>query len=228
MKKRIRINGAIIFISLLLAIIFPAKLLRLTNSTADTLMETFGMALILFGLLLRIVSRGFKAEHSRGGNNLVLGGPYILVRNPMYLGIFCAAIGVVLSLFHWWVLLIFSVFFINRYLPLIFQEEKLLTKNFGQQYVNYQKKVPRLLPHLSAIINRNVLNYLPLKLSWIKREKASVFILPIGTLAVKYWVNVRYFNFFFFLPHFINLLGVISVFIGFSLFLARHYEGIAK
>jgi len=170
MKKRIKVNGVIIFVSVLAIIIFPWKFLRSTSGSGDDLMKSCGMALILFGLLLRIVSRGFKAEHSQGGHSLVLGGPYILVRNPMYLGIFCAAMGVILSLFHWWALLIFVLFFVSRYIPLIAEEEKFLMNSFGQKYTDYQKEVPRLIPRLSALISKNVLSYLPLKLSWVKKE----------------------------------------------------------
>lgn len=227
MKKRIQTNGIIIFTCLLLVIAFPGKFLRLRSALGDHLIEVLGMALMLFGLLLRVSSRGFKAEYSQGGNHLVIGGPYVLVRNPMYLGIFCIAMGVILSLFQWWVLPIFIVFFVSRYITLIYKEEKLLMQNFGRQYADYQNKIPRLFPQFSILLNRKVLNYLPLKLSWVKKELSSIFILLLGTLTVEYWSETRPFKLSSLL-HFISLLGVIGLFICFSLFLSKHYEGIPK
>ncbi|MCX5708690.1 MAG: isoprenylcysteine carboxylmethyltransferase family protein [Candidatus Omnitrophica bacterium] len=123
MKNRIRINGIAIALSIVFILLFSQKLLRGPGYFADELWEVSGIALIFFGQLLRVSSRGYKSECSKNGNSLVTSGPYSMVRNPMYLGILLIGAGVVLFLFHWWVFLIFLAVFITRYLGLFAKEE---------------------------------------------------------------------------------------------------------
>ena len=88
MKKRLKINGFIMFIAVLLILIFPAIFFRKPGSYLyDSIMEIIGIVLILLGQFLRVSARGYKSEHSNNSRSLIQGGPYALVRNPMYLGI---------------------------------------------------------------------------------------------------------------------------------------------
>jgi hydrogenase maturation factor HypF (carbamoyltransferase family) len=83
----------------------------LIEDILDDTMEIFGIALILLGQIFRVSGRGYKAEQSQQGQVLIEGGPYILVRNPMYLGILLIGLGIVLMLFNWWVICFFIIFF---------------------------------------------------------------------------------------------------------------------
>ncbi|MFA6350637.1 MAG: isoprenylcysteine carboxylmethyltransferase family protein, partial [Candidatus Omnitrophota bacterium] len=163
MKKRIKTNGFIIFFTVVLIAVFPDKFLRLQGGRYDFLVQILGLLIMFLGIIFRVASRGFKSEHSAAGKTLVIAGPYKIVRNPMYLGISCTALGVILIMFQWWVLVVFAVFFASRYLTLIFKEEKLLRNNFGKQYDDYQKNVPRLIPYAGMIITGKFLGLLSLK-----------------------------------------------------------------
>jgi protein-S-isoprenylcysteine O-methyltransferase Ste14 len=87
-----------------------------------------------------------KEEHK-----LVIGGPYQVTRNPIYTGILGMIIGSALSLGQGAVFIGFIaalIFFKIR----IYNEELLMKKTFGDEYLRYQKQVPRLLPRFT---NRN-------------------------------------------------------------------------
>lgn len=192
MKKRLKINGVIVFIAVISSILFPTIFLRQSmGSFLDEVLSVFGIAFILLGQLFRVSSRGYKSEHSQQGYALIQGGPYTLVRNPMYLGIFLIGLGIVLILFKWWAICIFLLVFIARYILLIFEEEKKLRAIFPKDYQAYQQKVPRIIPSLAMILQKDIVEYLPLKLSWLKKEMPSVIPVLGAVILLKSWKNIR-------------------------------------
>lgn len=191
MKKRIKTNGFIIFFSVMLIALFPDKFLRFNDGRLDSLASIMGVALLLCGILLRISSRGYKSEHSSGGMFLVRGGPYALVRNPMYLGILLIGSGVILACFKWWVLLIFLIILGIRYLTLVFKEEKILSSAFGKEYADYCARTPRLFPRIAGLLNKDASRYLPLKLKWVKKEANSIIPIILAVLALRGWAWER-------------------------------------
>ena len=188
MKKRLKINGIIIFAAFVLLIAFPSYFLRHKKfGTYETIAQIFGIMFILLGQLFRASARGFKSERSFNSGHLVIGGPYTLVRNPMYLGILLIGLGVVLVLFKLWVACLFLFIFFLRYILLIFKEEKKLLSAFPQEYPDYCNKVPRIFPSVSAILKRDIREYLPLKLIWIKKEIGSILAVLLITIAIDLW-----------------------------------------
>ena len=80
---------------------------------------------------------------------LVTWGPYRYVRHPSYLGYFLMFLGLFLlwpSLFA-----LFPLLAIPGYYQAAFEEEKLLARRFGDEYVKYQKKTGRFLPRVSTV-----------------------------------------------------------------------------
>lgn len=76
--------------------------------------------------------------------HLMTDGPYKFTRNPMLLGMYAYHIGVMLWLCDWLPLAIFAV----EDVLLTFQvraEEKRLEEDFGEEYLDYMKRVPRYL-----------------------------------------------------------------------------------
>ncbi|MCH7761714.1 isoprenylcysteine carboxylmethyltransferase family protein [candidate division TA06 bacterium] len=117
---------------------------------------------ILTGLFMRLNSVGYVGEGSRGrevgGEELVIGGPYTFVRNPLYLGNFFLSLGFVLIAtgdfstgFQFWAILIFILLFTLQYVPIVLMEEKFLRENFGESYEVYCRAVPRFLPRLDSL-----------------------------------------------------------------------------
>jgi len=215
MKKRLKINGLVMFLATLLLAAFPAVFLRKDIAgSSDSIAEIFGIALILLGQLIRVSARGYKSEYSQNGNVLIKGGPYSLVRNPMYLGIFLIGLGVVLMLFQWWVVVIFIVFFVIRYLLLIYQEERKLKILFPVDYAAYCQDVPhRMRPSINALLERDIFEYIPIKLKWLKKEIGSIVAVLFLVLLLESWEDIKQSGIGEYLKELIGISVVISLFI---------------
>ncbi len=188
MKRRIKVNGFIILLAVLLLAFLPDVFLRHQGGYfLGKIAEILGITFILLGQILRTSARGLKSEHSQGGHLLIQGGPYALTRNPMYLGILLIGLGIVLVLFKWWVVGIFLLVFVVRYQLLIFREEKKLKEQFSKEYANYQSKVPRLLPSFAALFQKEIEGCLPLKLTWLKKEIGSISAVLSLTFIIFLW-----------------------------------------
>jgi protein-S-isoprenylcysteine O-methyltransferase Ste14 len=183
MKKRLKINGIIMGCAAIVVAFLPGIFLRNNPSGGiEEYIEILGFSFILLGQIIRVSSRGYKAEHSRESQALIQGGPYQVVRNPMYLGILLIGLGVILAVFKLWVAVIFLIVFVIRYILLIYKEEKKLLAAFPGAYREYCKKVPRILPSLSSLIKLDAAEYLPIKIPWIKKEIGSILSLLFLTL----------------------------------------------
>lgn len=191
MKRRLKINGMIMACATLVIAFFPRFFLRVySGSLQEEILETLGFALIIMGQIIRVSARGYKAEHSQDSQILIQGGPYQVVRNPMYSGIFLIGLGVVLTIFRWWAAIVFIVVFIIRYILLIYKEEKKLYAMFPQAYPEYCRKVPRIFPALFSIIDLDIIEYLPIKIVWFKKEIGSILTLLLLILLVESWEDI--------------------------------------
>jgi protein-S-isoprenylcysteine O-methyltransferase Ste14 len=106
-----------------------------------------GMAFVLWGRLALgknyFVSTGFGAQLFEG-HQLITSGPFAIVRNPMYSGLILAALGGLLLYFTWTSLYFacFAPFLIVR----ARREEVALSAEFGEQWIEYCKRVPAFIP----------------------------------------------------------------------------------
>lgn len=192
MKRRLEINGVIIVLASALVAFFPQVFFRSRiNFYYDLLLKLLGISCILLGQIFRVSARGYKAEYSRQGQQLIQGGPYALVRNPMYLGILLIGLGVVLVLFKWWGVFIFLSVFTLRYILLIFAEEKKLLKLFPEEYPLYLQQTPRLIPSAPALLKKNIRDYLPLKAYWLKKELGTMLAVLLSTLTLEAYLAIR-------------------------------------
>ena len=82
------------------------------------------------------------------GHRLVTEGPYSIVRNPIYTGMFGMLLATGLALSHWIGLLTaIAVFAIGTAIR-VHSEEKLLREMFGEEFEAYTRKVPAVVPFL--------------------------------------------------------------------------------
>jgi protein-S-isoprenylcysteine O-methyltransferase Ste14 len=119
-------------------------------------MGEFGMMIsMLLGYLVIFFGIGiffqgwrqvYKARHE---NKLVTDGLYALARHPQYTGLFIALFGE--GVIHWPTL--FSIgllpIIIFIYYRLALREEKDVIAKFGEEYIQYRKKVPMFIPRLA-------------------------------------------------------------------------------
>ena len=215
MKTRIKINGIMILAAIGLCAFFPFALLRRGSGRLDGFMEVVGLCMILFGQLLRASARGYKAENSDNSGKLVTGGPYAMVRNPMYLGILVIGLGLVLVLGNVWALALFVAGFLMRYLYLFEKEEKALARIFGSSYLDYTRQVPRLVPNLPFLLKSDIRQYLPVKPRWYCRETVSIIPVLAAVLAIESWETVYAGGWKALIPELLGFLAVIALFLVF-------------
>jgi protein-S-isoprenylcysteine O-methyltransferase Ste14 len=101
-----------------------------------------GGAVALAGALLRL----WAAGHIEKGRVLTQGGPYAFTRNPLYLGSFFMALGIIVAGQGYWLLLPFGVFFAVFYYPVMRAEEQELLHGYGERFVEYSAHVPLFFP----------------------------------------------------------------------------------
>ena len=77
---------------------------------------------------------------------LVVGGPYRLVRNPMYFGAGLALGGAALVYRSWLLLGYLLVLSVLVHGMVVWYEEPTLTRLFGAEYAAYRQRVRRWLP----------------------------------------------------------------------------------
>jgi protein-S-isoprenylcysteine O-methyltransferase Ste14 len=103
-----------------------------------------GGCMALLGSLIRIWSAG----HIQKGRALARGGPYSFTRNPLYLGSFLMALGVLLAGQAYWLLLPFGIFFLGVYYPVMKREEQELLGGYGADFLEYAREVPLFIPRM--------------------------------------------------------------------------------
>jgi protein-S-isoprenylcysteine O-methyltransferase Ste14 len=101
-----------------------------------------GAAITLPGWLLRL----WAAGHIDKGKVLTQGGPYARTRNPLYLGSFLMALGIILGGQGYWLLPLFGGFFAAFYIPVMKAEADHMLGRYGQEFIDYSKRVPAFFP----------------------------------------------------------------------------------
>ena len=116
-----------------------------------------GSAIVAFGIMAASIYLSYAAVQILGkqwslaarlvqGHELVTGGPYGWVRHPIYTSMFGMLIGTAIAMSQWPELLIGAVVFLSGTALRIRAEEQLLVDAFGDEYREYARKVPALIP----------------------------------------------------------------------------------
>jgi protein-S-isoprenylcysteine O-methyltransferase Ste14 len=82
------------------------------------------------------------------GHKLVTQGPYSIVRNPIYTGMFGMLLATGLAVSHWIGLVLAIVVFAIGTMIRVRSEERLLREMFGSGFDEYARKVPAVIPFL--------------------------------------------------------------------------------
>ena len=109
-----------------------------------------GLALSIWSIVhMKKVGEGnpfdaYNHELAPRTRHLMTDGPYRLSRNPMLVGVYVYDIGVLLWLHSWWPLAVFAAEVVLLTLQ-VRSEEKRLEADFGEEYLEYKKRVHRYL-----------------------------------------------------------------------------------
>jgi len=82
------------------------------------------------------------------GHKLATSGPYAYVRHPIYSGMLGMLLATGLAVSHWAALVAGLVVFFVGTIIRIRREEKLLREAFGEEFENYARRVPAVVPGL--------------------------------------------------------------------------------
>ncbi len=110
-----------------------------------------GFSLTVIGCAFTILARLHLGGNWSGtvtikrGHTLVRTGPYAVVRNPIYTGILVAALGTAIALGHLRDLAATGAL-LALYLYKIRVEERFMTEQFGEQYLQYKSETKALIP----------------------------------------------------------------------------------
>jgi protein-S-isoprenylcysteine O-methyltransferase Ste14 len=112
----------------------------------------WGCALLAWGYLQYVLVGNYRlplAGGSRGmevpPDRIITSGPYRYTRNPMYLGHLIFMMGLAVTFWSWFALLLLAaraVWFHRR----VLHDERRLEARFGAEYVAYKRQVSRWIP----------------------------------------------------------------------------------
>lgn len=120
--------------------------------SSSVIVSYIGLVVIVLGMVLRFMAiwtlgRYFTVDVTiRENHKLKKDGLYSILRHPSYSGSVLSFIGFGLSLNNWLSLFIVSVLVTMAMLRRIKVEEKLLTDQFGAEYLDFMKNTYRLIP----------------------------------------------------------------------------------
>ena len=119
-----------------------------------------GICIGIAGVVTFMISVLTMRDNWRAGvsvteqTNLVTNGIYQISRNPAFLGFDLVYISILLMFFHW-ALFVVSVFAITMlHLQIVIVEEKFLIASFGDEYLEYKKKVFRYIGRKSLSMKK--------------------------------------------------------------------------
>ena len=167
----------------------PFVLLLLIQADLTRSGMIFGLLVVMLGESIRLAGVRRAGGNTRtrkvGAKRLVTAGIFGHVRNPLYLGNVIIYIGFALmagGLWVYYLMAIAFVYFIFQYGLIVSLEETKLTELFGEEYLEYKKNVPRLLPRL----NRWQKNAEQTPKKWCKvlRAEKSTFMNQIAFIIV--------------------------------------------
>jgi protein-S-isoprenylcysteine O-methyltransferase Ste14 len=168
----------------------PIPLIALVLFTAEPTVRsaTLGTLMVAFGELFRVYSVAFIGSVSRTrntsttGSNLIKGGPFSLMRNPLYVGNFFITVGLAVFSGVTWVVLLTCLLFSFQYYCIVKHEEGLLIERFGAEYESYMKEVPAWIP--SRMPNLNTLEWPDTFSPALKSERRTLLAIGFMLLAL--------------------------------------------
>jgi protein-S-isoprenylcysteine O-methyltransferase Ste14 len=106
-------------------------------------------AWVFMGLLVSILGEAFQVwclSTIKTQKKLTVTGPYMFMRNPMYVGRFFLVFGILMMTANLWVMIAFAALYYFYMVNRVKREEKVLAELFGKDYEDYCRDVNRYIP----------------------------------------------------------------------------------
>lgn len=224
-KRSIFISGTVISVVGFICLLLREQMLPYSQSIfTEKMLDPVGFIIVLSGQYLRIYARGYKSEKNIHKDNLITSGPYALVRNPMYLGSFLIGFGMSILLLRLWVIPIYITLFSLWYWHQIHDEQQRLKEKFGQQYIDYCRQTPCFFPSLYTLITLRFVDYIPLRLIWIKKELDTILTWSAILILVEGYEDIICFSLRMFSVELFFFLLITSFFVALIYFLNKKLD----
>lgn len=106
----------------------------------------------LFGELIQVWAFASLVKNEE----LTARGPYVLVRNPMYLGRYFLILGFLLLFGSLWLVIAYTVLYYFYMVNRVQREERRLVRLLGEPYENYRRTTNRFWPHFTRLGDKAV------------------------------------------------------------------------
>ncbi len=157
MRHRALVIKVLIFV--LLGIILVSHHPFADNSLLDGTLEMSGYLLLVTAAIGRLWCAAYISGNKK--TQLVVSGPYSLVRNPLYFFSLLGFIGAGFALESITVAVTLALVFTLTHLPAMRSEEQNLGDLFGDEFTNYMDKVPRFFPRSLTMTQPDRLEFSP-------------------------------------------------------------------
>ncbi len=124
------------------AVVYPFGIFVVFFSNSNDSSIMAGIWFIIAGLLIRLWANGYAVKMDK----LTTCGPYAFVRHPLYVGTTFLVVGFIVMLRAYYAGALLLGAMIIIYYRTIKKEERLLKEKFKDTYLDYQAKVPAMIP----------------------------------------------------------------------------------
>lgn len=180
--------------------LFTRPAFFLGSPALDRVVRAAGIIIVLAGQAFRFLVIGFDYI-KRGGkdgrvyaDNLVIGGFYAHVRNPMYIGNFLIVVGLVMIHGSPWAYFAAIPFISFTYLSIVVTEENYLRGHFAAEYEAYCRRVNRFIPNFGGL--KKSLNQF--RYDWrkaLRKDYGTFFGALVGCYATSLWKRYYFYGF---------------------------------
>jgi protein-S-isoprenylcysteine O-methyltransferase Ste14 len=125
-----------------------------------TVTMAVGFVVVAVGEVVRFWGVAYAGSLTRvtgsvGAPEVIMAGPFVRVRNPLYVGnlLTYVGIGIMSNALVPWLVLVAAIWFSFQYYQIVMAEEEFLEKEFGTAYLEFKRNVPRFIPRVSAYVN---------------------------------------------------------------------------
>tara|TARA_B110000444_G_C18511747_1_gene442606 strand:- start:76 stop:672 length:597 start_codon:yes stop_codon:yes gene_type:complete len=171
----------------------------------------------ILGFFVRFYTIGTTPKGTSGRNTkeqvadvLNSTGMYSVLRHPLYLGNYLIWLGISLSSFNIFFVIIISLLFWIYYERIMFAEERYLERKFGEYYLNWASQLPAFFP---SFLNFKKSNTPFSIITVLRREYASLLSAVVGFTFIELLRNYFSINIFSISNFTLEILIVTIVFV---------------
>lgn len=166
-----------------------AALSDLWEAGYDLIVWPAGVVVFLSGVLLRLWAQQHVHFRLKVPMQFTHTGPYVFVRNPIYLGNILICLGATVCSKLFWLIPVTLLWILGVYHLVIRYEEAGLVEQYGDAYRRYLSEVPRWIPRLSPRANPEFINEY-FRASLLAEAHCVLVLLPyILKAVVLYWAR---------------------------------------